>query len=438
LKLNLNNTGFNHSFYVFSREANINLSFGQEKAIPPGSLVSLIQRGLIYSHLENDWFLRLQKNNKNSIQNLMERRRKLFSSFKPQLLEVEKKLYISTQISNQKSILFCSWHPRKLRGYYSTRDSINYLSSNNGHLRSIETCIQDSIFDKNRKTTKSYEITSVEFNITGTLISTTSYSGLFNIWTETGVQLFSIFFIKRALIESRWSENSRVTVLAYLSGEIKIWSSWYSQSLLIILPNRCLLVSLEWKDLCCLVVFSKNKILSKLNLSKKKLSVIRAHNSQINDIKYSCEKEILGSCADDLLIKLWKPKKELDCLAIFRGHEKEVIVIVFIPLTYQKNTFPEKCLMVSGALDYSVRIWDINSKSCLKFFKLDGPVFSLEWDSNSRWVVVGVCGKVFALNLNTVVSEFKQIEGNYGIFSLNSHPMVNKYIGLSFKNIFLL
>lgn len=94
--------------------------------------------------------------------------------------------------------------------------------------------------------------------------------------------------------------------------------------------------------------------------------------------------------------------------------------------------------MVSGSLDYSVRIWDINSKSCLKFFKLDGPVFSLEWDSNSSWVVVGVCGKVFALNLITVVSEFKQIEGKYGIFSLNSHPMVNKCIGLSFKNIFLL
>jgi len=401
-------------------------------------LVSLIQRGLIYSHLENDWFLKLQKNNKNSIQNLMERRKHFFKSFKYKLLTIDKKFYISTQIIKQNPILFCSWHTRKLRGYYSTRNSINFLSERRGYIHSVKIQSKDSILNRNRKTCNSYEITSIDLNVSGTLISTTFYNGLFIIWTETGIQLTNTFFINRALIESRWAENSRVVVLLYLSGELKTWSSWYSQSILTILPTRYLIVSLEWKDSHYLFVFSKNKILSRFDLTKKKINTIRAHNSQINDIKYSCENEILGSCGDDLLIKLWKSKKELQYFAVLSGHKKEILVISFSPPKYQKNKFFEKCLMISGSLDYSIRIWNINLKTCLKFFKLTGPVFSLEWDSNQLCILAGVCGKIYTLTLHTFINEFKQLVGNYGVFSLNSHPMVNKYLGLSYKNIFLL
>ena len=53
--LYLQECGFNHSSYVFCREANIETCFSNEKIIPPGSLISLIQRGFVYSHLENDW-----------------------------------------------------------------------------------------------------------------------------------------------------------------------------------------------------------------------------------------------------------------------------------------------------------------------------------------------------------------------------------------------
>lgn len=408
-----------------------------EKIIPPGSLISLVQRGFIYSHLENDWFLGMQKNNKSSIQNLIQRRKKFFNSIKNQASIMDKKSYVSTQIFEKKSILFCTWHPRKTRVYYSTRYSLNYLSEQKGHLHKVDIYDQISIFNKKKKPSISYEITSIDFNLIGTLFSTTLYNGYFVIWTETGIPLSKTYFLNRAMIESKWSENSRNLVLLFLSGEIEIWSSWYSQSLLIFLPHRSLSVSLEWTEIICLAVFSKDKIFSKLNLFKKKLFIIRAHNFQINDLVYSSEKEIIGSCSDDFLVKLWNQKK-LELIGSLNGHEKEVCTMSFKPINFQKNFFFHGWFLISASLDFSLRVWNMNSKNCLRFFRLDAPIFSMEWGSSSKKIIIGIYDKVLIIESDSILKEFREINGTHSIFSLTSHPMIDKNLGFSYKSIFVI
>ena len=377
----------------------------------------------------------MKKNNKNSIQNLVQRKKTFFKSVKSQFSLFDKKLYLSAQISHSKSILFCTWHPRKLWGYYSNSYSLNYLVEKNGNLETNEIFNQTSIHNKNKKNVASYEITSIEFNLIGTLISTAFYNGFFVIWTETGIPLSKIFFLNRALIEAKWSESSRTIALLYLSGEIEIWSSWYSNTLLMILPHRSLSVSFEWKETICLFAFSKDKIFSKINLLKKQLNIIRAHCSQINDLAYSSEKEMLGSCSDDLTIKLWDSKR-LKFLITLEGHQKEVLVLNFKPRIYQKKCFLHKWFIISGSLDFSLRIWDSTSKKCLRFFKFDGPLLSIEWVPDSKKIIVGASDKIWTLESNEIKNELNQLGTAYSIFSLTSHPMVNKTMGFSYKTIF--
>jgi len=192
--LYLQECGFNHSFFVFSREANIDLSIENEKIIPPGCLISLIQRGFLYSHLENDWFLKMGKSKKTSIQTFFQKKRKIYQSIKHKISTMDKKFFITSQITNKKAVLFCTWHPRKMKGYYSTRDSLNYLSENKRTLKSYEIFPKNLIFDTEKKNKISYEVTSIDFNLSGTLLSTTCYNGLFTIWTETGCYYIILFF----------------------------------------------------------------------------------------------------------------------------------------------------------------------------------------------------------------------------------------------------
>ena len=435
--LYLQECGLNHSYYVFKHETNLKTSIDSQIIFPPGSLVSLIQRGFIYSHLETEWFLKIQKNTKNSIQNLMQRRTKFLKSIKNESIKICKKLYISTQISHQKSILFCSWHPRSFLPYYSTRNSFNYIPELTNSLKSIEIFNQRFVPDNWKKISISYEITSIDFNILGTLVVTTFYNGLFIVWSETGIPLYRNAYFNRPPIESKWSENSRNLAVAFLSGEIGIWSSWYLQIIFIILPHRSLMVCLDWKGSGNLLASSKNKILSVFNINKRKILTTRAHDLQINDMVYSAKKKILGSCSDDLTIKLWNLEQKLEFTGSFRGHQKEVLVILFKPINFSKVDSTEKWTLISGSLDFSIRIWDLYSKSCLKYLKLDGPVFSLEWNIFSDFIVIGTCDKICILDFKNRIKNLHLIDGDHGIFSIASHPMVNNFLGFSYKKIFL-
>ena len=406
--------------------------------IPPGLLVSLVQRGIIYSNLENDWFLKLKKNDMNSIQQFIQRNKKILVSNKTHFSELDKNYYISTEVLHKKTILFCSWHPRKFQGYYSTRNSFNFLVEKKRRLITHEISPQNSNFMLNKNSLESLEVTSIDFNLNGTLISTTFYNGLFIVWTETGVPLKNFFFIKGVIVESKWCENSRNIALAYLSGEIKIWSVWYSQALTLILPHRTLLMSITWKKPEHLVAFSKEKILSDLNLSSKKIILLKGHDTQINDSIYLTTRELIGSCSDDLTIKLWTINGRFKLLMTLKGHEKEVLGITFKPDYFEKKGNYKKNFLASGSLDFSLRIWDLNSKTCLKFVRIEGPIFSIEWALFSDTIMLGSCGKVFRINFNYEKIVFKEMASNYGIFSLNSHPMIEKYLGFSFKKIFLI
>jgi len=408
------------------------------KLIPPGSLVSLVQRGIIYSNLENNWFIKYRKNNKTSIQQFMQRRKKILCSGKNYSDPYEKNFYISTEIPNQNTILFCSWHPRKIQGYYSTRSSLNYLLEHEKHLDTCELFSKNSNFKQKKNGSESIEITSIDFNLNGTLISTTFYNGKFVVWTETGIPLKFFFSIKGAIIESKWCENSRYMALAYLSGEIKICSIWYSQALMVILPHRTLMVSLNWKKPQHLLAFSKEMILSDINLSEKKINFIRGHNTQLNDMVYSSNKELIGSCSDDLILKLWKIDRKFKLMMTLKGHKKEIVAIAFKPSKFEKNLSFNKNFLASGSLDFSLRIWDINNKTCLKFIRIEGPVFSIEWSLVSDTIVLGSCGKTYKINLNCEKINCKEISSDYGIFSLTSHPMIEKFMGFSFKKIFLI
>jgi len=380
----------------------------------------------------------LKKNNKNSIQQFIQRNKKVLISGKSQFSPVDKHYYISTEVFHQKTILFCSWHPRKFQGYYSTRNSLNFLVEQKGYLTTREISHQNVNVMYNKNPLESLEITSIDFNLNGTLISTTFYNGLFIVWTETGIPLIKFFFIKGVILESKWCENSRNIALAYLSGEIKIWSTWYAQTLLLILPHRNLLISLNWKKPEHLIAFSKEKILSNLDLSSKKIILFRGHDTQINDSVYLPTRELVGSCSDDLTIKLWFISRRFKLLMTFKGHEKEVLAIAFKPAYFEKKGDFKKIFLASGSLDFSLRIWDLNSKTCVKFIRIEGPVFSIEWALFADSIMLGSSGKVFRITFNNEKVIYKEMNGNYGIFSLNSHSMITKYLGFSFKKIFLI
>jgi hypothetical protein len=63
-------------------------------------------------------------------------------------------------------------------------------------------------------------------------------------------------------------------------------------------------------------------------------------------------------------------------------------------------------------------------------------LLSIEWVPDSKKIIVGASDKIWTLESNEIRNELNQLGTTHSIFSLTSHPMVNKIMGFSYKTVF--
>ena len=79
-----------------------------------------------------------------------------------------------------------------------------------------------------------------------------------------------------------------------------------------------------------------------------------AHEKSINGLKLNPTEDLIATCSQDKLVKVWS--KTLELKFSFKGHKKGVWDISFHPV--------EK-IIVSASSDGSLKIWNIVSGECI-------------------------------------------------------------------------
>ena len=95
-------------------------------------------------------------------------------------------------------------------------------------------------------------------------------------------------------------------------------------------------------------------------LTQKLIHTIPAHTLEVNDLSLSCDENLLASCSNDRLVKVWDNKSTL-VRAILQGHTKAVRGVSF---------FDSDTKLASGACDGTVKLWDIEHKKISSHFTL--------------------------------------------------------------------
>lgn len=106
------------------KEGNINFSSRIQLDFPPGVLVALIQRGIVYSQIETDFSLFSSKLSRSPVENS-------FFLLKNELDMYLKGRKINKNVKKRKvsfldcklTLQICNWHPRRLCAYFGTRNS---------------------------------------------------------------------------------------------------------------------------------------------------------------------------------------------------------------------------------------------------------------------------------------------------------------------------
>lgn len=95
------------------------------------------------------------------------------------------------------------------------------------------------------------------------------------------------------------------------------------------------------------------------------IRILQGHGGNIYDIRISpVNPELFASCSEDRGIRLWNIFSEKS-IQTFTGHEKPVMSIAFSS---------DGKYLISGSLDNTVRIWEINTGNCLYTFSHEAMV----------------------------------------------------------------
>nr|UXY87909.1 regulator of epidermal growth factor receptor [Cryptomonas curvata] len=424
----LQECGYHHSAFTFSHESNLNFSEEINQIIPPGLLVSIYQRGLLYSEIEAIFPQSCFDNPRSPVLDfLCEKKKNLSLNF-----NFVKNICFEKIITffNQDSIQCYVWHSRKFAIYLSTFDSkicrwkiFNFKTLTNLSNFYSFTKLYQYFGEKSVKN----EITNIDFNLNGTLLTTTTYDGYINFWCESGKFLKNFFFKYSRIEEIKWSENSRFIVISCLSGKITIFSSWYFQILNEIYIYNLNFIKIKWITVTNLLFSTTKHIFGILSLPIKKICGIFSHSSKICDLDLFISQKLICSCSEKGKLRIWLHKFELIMLYEIKAHFKEISGIKWKPnsLCYSLNykKIKKKLFILSISLDCSVKIWNLLTQKCIFSFRHKTPVISLNWNLYEKKFIIGLSsGLLIHIDFKNK-KFFEKKTGKFGIFDITSHSM---------------
>ena len=129
-----------------------------------------------------------------------------------------------------------------------------------------------------------------------------------------------------------------------------------------------------------------------------------AHSDIINQMTYNSSKDILLTCSNDKLIKIWKLEQK-ECIGELKGVNSEIISICSVINN-------DEVILVSACKDGLITFWNLNDKAKTKYIKYDfTPVTLINIDNPKNVCLINEEGIIDILDVEniTIKYEYKSI-----------------------------
>ncbi|CAI9111350.1 OLC1v1011559C2 [Oldenlandia corymbosa var. corymbosa] len=317
---------------------------------------------------------------------------------------------------------------------------------------------------KGKTNEKSRDVTSVDWNLDGTLLATGAYDGQARIWTIDGQLKATLTKHKGPIFSLKWSRKNDYILTGSCDKTAIVWDvkteqikqqfEFHSGFVLLIYPCSMInffwvyyvfdkswrsfftgpTLDVDWRNNVSFATCSTDQKIYVFKIGENHpIKTFSDHQGEVNCVKWDPAGSLLASCSDDRTAKVWSLKQD-KCIHDFRGHEKEIYNIRWSPTGPGTNNPNMQLLLASASFDSTVKLWDIEQGRLLR--SLTGhseAVYSVAFSPNGEYLASGSLDKsvhIWSVKEGKVI---KKYTGQGGIFEVGWNSESNK-IAAAFAN----
>lgn len=386
--------GFPHAAYVFETESfaeSTNISYSH---IPPNSLITLLQKSLLYLRLEKS-IKQARGNNNPLLQKEMQNIMNMFPSKNNDNPDdnmngvkvgcVDKGVGKLLK-GNRYGIKYCTWNPngKKLAVLEENGLAIIWELNENGEFEKKFTIGDDADLNaiKENKCFKK----NISWSFDGKMIAIGEGKNT-SIYTENGELIFTTD--SSSVLEFN-PKNNLIIICTNQEPDFIVKLFDFRDDKMNLIENyqihQGIVKDVCWRDEGMFVTASDDKCVGECTVSGTK-KVFRSHTSSVNCISFSCDKSMYATGSDDGTIHIWKDGRTMK---ILKGHSSCITSVDWHP------TNPN--IIISASMDGTARVWDVLSGDTMfSFAHHSNSISVVKWYKSGEYIFTGENDNILAV-----------------------------------------
>jgi len=461
----LHESGFRHSAFTFGCESMVAKSNINGSKIPPGQLVNIIQKGIMYANLERsvaddgsdvpstEPFSLLRgadskSGNEGSSQDVKaegtgsgntapstdaasrdSKRPRLEAESAParpngvHTAAETPEDQVTTLAGHTSEVFICAWNPSSLLLASGSGDSTARIwrvpDGPSGKPQQVSMAEPYVLQHVSSDKEKSKDVTTLDWNHNGSALATGSYDGQARIWSASGKLTTTLSKHKGPIFSLKWNATGKYLLSGSVDKTAIIWDVHKGDVLQQFAFHKEPTLDVDWRDEDSFASCSTDKMIYVCKLGQPNfLKCFQGHKDEVNAIKWDPSGQWLASCSDDHTAKVWSMSQST-CLRDLQDHSKEIYTIKWSPTGPGSSNPQGKLVLASASFDSTIRIWDALSGACLHVLsKHTDPVYSVAFSANGQFLASGSFDKSLHIWSVRDGALLKTYRGNGGIFEV--------------------
>ncbi|KAF9170664.1 hypothetical protein BGX20_008687 [Mortierella sp. AD010] len=477
----LQESGFVHTGFAFQNESHIHKSDYRNANVQPGALVSVLQKGLLYMDLELhvnedgserectgpvaligphrcDKQLKKAKRDELGGRGNKRDRKESKRSQKQQDREKRTKLEVDEDANEEDmmdtdqvedvsvvgtpaetadipevkvipasdaislrghtaDVFVCSWNPA----------SPSLLASGAGDATarlwqipaSAEETLQDPIVLKHLPslTDNNRDVTTMDWNASGTLLATGFFDGQARIWTQRGQLRYLMSQHRGPIFALKWNKKGNYILTGSLDHTTIVWDATTGEAKQQHEFHTGAVLDVDWLDNATFATSSSDgKVYVCKVDSTEPLKVFEGHIDEVNAVRWDPLGELLASCSDDKSAKIWSMSQD-ECVFNLTSHSEAVYDMTWAP---HESSSKEPRILATASFDMSVRLWDANNGDCLRvLLRHSEAVYTVAFNPSGTHLATGSPDATINIWRVQDGALIKTYQGEGGIFEVD-------------------